>query len=330
MMDLVAEAETVHHAPQLIPGARLIRRRDCMSPLRYPGSKRKMLPSILQLIQANAPRPELFVEPFCGGASIALGLLEQDAVERVLLGDFDPLVAAFWKEATENGPRLIQDMMREPVTVERWDFWRRTQPRSTRRRALKCLFLNRTTFSGIIGGNAGPIGGRAQESEYDIGCRFPKEALERRILNVYQLARAGRILRVHEGRWQESLRLTKMTAAEFDASATLLYLDPPYVEKAERLYERPFQDFDHRQLARELIDGTDWPWILSYDAEPLVLDRYRKGSGVTEYRVTHHYTMRGRKRDKPVPGREVIFTNLPVNPVSNELASNTEVEGESR
>jgi DNA adenine methylase len=37
----------------------------------------------------------LFVKPFCGGASVALGLLELGAAQRVLLADLDPLVVAF-------------------------------------------------------------------------------------------------------------------------------------------------------------------------------------------------------------------------------------------
>jgi len=113
-----------HDEAPLLTGKRHPRRLDAMSPLRYPGSKRKMLPSIEQLIGVNIPRPELFVEPFCGGASVALGLLEVDAVERVLLADLNPLIAAFWQEATTNADRLIDDMMQEAVTVERWDHWR--------------------------------------------------------------------------------------------------------------------------------------------------------------------------------------------------------------
>ena len=34
-----------------------------------------------------------------------------------------------------------------------------------------------------------------------------------------------------------------------------------------------------------------------------------------QYRVTHHYTMIG-TRQKPVRGREIIFTNLPVDPTA--------------
>jgi DNA adenine methylase len=306
--------------PPLLTGERHPHKLSAMSPLRYPGSKRKMLPSIQQLIEGNVPKPELFVEPFCGGSSVSLGLLEIGAVSRVLLADLNPLVSAFWQEATTNAERLVDDMMKEPVTVERWDFWRQAKPRSTRRRALKCLFLNRTTFSGIIGGNAGPIGGRAQASAYDIGCRFEKHALAERILTVKALADEGKIVGVLQARWQEAIRHAEYLATGLKKDATIFYLDPPYIEKAGRLYELPFIDRDHRGLATYLTEETRHRWILSYDKEPLVLDFYRSKSGVSEFRVTHHYTMTGNRR-KPVPGREILFTNLPRDPTDTLTTS---------
>ena len=77
-------------------------------------------------------------EPFCGGASVSLGLLAQDAIERVMLADFDPLVAAFWHKAT-NGETLVKEMRKLEVTVEEWDRWRTMRPRCNRSNALKCL-----------------------------------------------------------------------------------------------------------------------------------------------------------------------------------------------
>lgn len=308
------------YEPPLLTGTRHPRRLDAMSPLRYPGSKRKMLPSIQQLIEGNIPRPKLLIEPFCGGASISLGLLEMDVVDTVLLADLDPLVSAFWHVATTDAEWLIRAMYREPVTLERWEYWRRARPTSLKNRALKCLFLNRTTFSGIIGGSAGPIGGRTQASEYKIGCRFEKEPLARRIRNVKQFADAGRIWGTYEGGWQSAIRYAEYAAADFPPKESLFYLDPPYIEKANRLYERPFLDADHRALASFLTEETDHRWILSYDDEPLVAHLYRGKPGVRDFRVTHHYTMSGTRR-KPVAGREILFTNLRHNPVRARRAT---------
>lgn len=293
----------------LLAGPKLPRRWEAMSPLRYPGSKRKLIPAIRQLLDFSIPKPDLFVEPFCGGASVTLGLLEANSIERAIISDLDPLIAAFWIEATSNADRLIDDMYKEPITVERWDYWRISKPRSTRKLALKCIFLNRTTFSGIVGGTAGPIGGRSQTSKYRIDCRFPKESLALRILNIKRFAIEGRILEVKQSRWQDTMAYAQDVASKYGSRHLVFYLDPPYIEKANRLYDRPFKEEDHNELARYLTYECSYPWILSYDDVPVIRQQYRGHPSIREYGVSHQYTMTG-NRCTQAPGRELLFTTL--------------------
>lgn len=290
----------------LLPTPLRAQRLSAFSPLRYPGSKRKMVPYLRSLLAA-AGRPELFVEPFCGGASVSLRLLEADLVDSVILGDKDPLVSAFWHVATTDPDWLIKAMIREPVTLARWDYWRSARPRSHRNLALKCLFLNRTSFSGILHGYAGPIGGRKQESEYAIDCRFPKDALADRIRTIGELARTGRIAFVTDTSWESTIEAAKAHAANRKLAHILLYLDPPYVEKASELYHAAFTMTDHRKLA-EHLRAEPQPWILSYDRTDEVAALYA-GHAATRFTPTHHYTARG-SRTNLDPGREVLFTNL--------------------
>ena len=115
--------------------------------------------------------------------------------------------------------------------------------------------------------------------------------------------------------WQQSIhRANGYAALNDNPAATVVYLDPPYINKADQIYTLPFTGRDHRELAAYL-KASPHRWVLSYDAEPLILDLYRGRSDVHRYRVTHHYTMTG-KRKKAVPGREVIFTNLPIDPTA--------------
>jgi hypothetical protein len=71
--------------------------RSDISPLRYPGGKRKLAPFIADLITRAGLEVELLVEPFAGGAAVAISLLESGHVQSIALADADPLVAAFWK-----------------------------------------------------------------------------------------------------------------------------------------------------------------------------------------------------------------------------------------
>ena len=90
--------------------------------------------------------------------------------------------------------------------------------------------------------------------------------------------------------------------------------DPKYLEQPGRR-DLPYISNPKSWSRKNREEGSPHRWVLSYDAEPLILDLYRGRSDVHHYRVTHHYTMTGRRK-KPVPGREVIFTNLPVEPTA--------------
>lgn len=276
------------------------------SPLRYPGAKSGLASIIGELIVAAESSPEiqrveLLVEPFAGGASTTLRLVGAGIVERALLADADPLVAAFWQVAAGRTPELIDRISDEYVryvsaggaaALDRWDYWRAWNPRVGSSRevndlelATKCLFLNRTTFSGILHGQAGPIGGRAQTSVYGIGCRFNLEALTARLQYVGHLYDTGRIADVWCSDWRETLGGVSTHYKTLLPNRVVAYLDPPYLSKSGKLYRRSFDSTDnafdadldwmstlqHEQLAEYLRRKMQFRWILSYDFDQRLL-----------------------------------------------------------
>ena len=243
---------------------------------------------------AEGPKIELFVEPFAGGASTTLRLLGTGMAQRAIVADADPLVSAFWYACAFNTEDLVEAMHREPVTLERWDYWHNTRPSGPLSKALKCLFLNRTSFSGVLNQSAGPIGGRSQTGPYKLGCRWYPAALEDRIRAVGDLAATGRLLDVWCCPWPMTV---KRAADEYlpllpDCSA-LFYYDPPYVTKGERLYAEPFNEADHRELAAYLVGAGGTRWLLSYDDHPLVREMYPP---VWVKELEHSYSAKGARK----------------------------------
>ncbi|MEZ0108639.1 DNA adenine methylase [Catenulispora sp. EB89] len=285
-----------------------------ISPLRYPGAKRQLVPVIETLIAGNIPPPKLLVEPFCGGATTTLRLLGSGAVEHGILADVDPLVAAFWQTAAFDSAWLVTAMRELTITVAEWDRWRATEPSTARDRALKCLFLNRTTFSGILHGQAGPIGGRAQESDYKIDCRFGFDGLERRIKGIADLAATGRLLDVWECDWRESLTRVGDRYGELEEDEIIFYFDPPYVEKAPFLYDWSFKSDEHTQLAKALKELT-YRWLLSYDDTASVRELYGPSHDQAVLHVSHRYTAAG--SEKRTVRDELLVTNLKTIPESD-------------
>lgn len=53
-----------------------------------------------------------------------------------------------------------------------------------------------------------------------------------------------------------------------------VYLDPPYVNKAKRLYLNSFEQRDHARVAKYLQAQSALPWVMSYDDATLIRELY--------------------------------------------------------
>lgn len=332
------------------------------SPLRYPGAKGGLSNVIGELISAaqrsrRVRQVDLLVEPFAGGAATTLRLLGEGAVRRALLADADPMVAAFWQVAASRTHELVDRIADEhrrhiapggATALARWDYWRGWEPGAGTGRAsrdlglaTKCLFLNRTTFSGILNGRAGPIGGRAQSSAYGIGCRFNLDGLIERLEYVAHLYEAGRLVDVWRADWKDTLHGVASRYKTLLPDRVVAYLDPPYLSKSGKLYRRPIDvearggtDLDwnsglrHYRLAEYLRREMQYRWILSYDFDERLLrdealyaakamqptPASRILTGVNAWRiskrvVTLNYT--ASSRTGRGAARELLLTTLP-------------------
>lgn len=57
------------------------------SPLRYPGGKRKLAGFVKDAVIKNDIQGGTYVEPFAGGASVALYLLFNESVNQIIIND---------------------------------------------------------------------------------------------------------------------------------------------------------------------------------------------------------------------------------------------------
>lgn len=264
----LAQAITSLADPTLLRTATL--ETEVLSPLRYPGGKRRLAPFIAAVLQENGRRPDLTVEPFAGGASVSLYLLQHDLTDSIGLADTDPLVAAFWETVFFDTEWLINEIANVPVTLQQWTKFKSEPLKDRRSRAVACLFLNRTSFSGILAPSAGPLGGRAQTSKYKIGCRFSRKTLERRIRLIGQYR--DRVAFVHEASWEDTLAAVR-GIHEIDGWDVFTYLDPPFFHKADRLYRYFFEAQEHVTLRDEVVT-LPGDWLISYDSVPSVVELY--------------------------------------------------------
>ena len=159
------------------------------SPLRYPGGKSKLTKQIISLLETNNYNHGIYVEPFAGGAGIALSLLFNNYVDRIHINDLDTSIYSFWKAVLENNKEFIQLIRDTPITIEEWKHQRSIQDNPENASVLELgfstFYLNRTNISGIIKG--GVIGGYNQSGNYKMDARFNKENLINRIKKFINL-----------------------------------------------------------------------------------------------------------------------------------------------
>jgi DNA adenine methylase len=237
------------------------------SPLRYPGGKGKIANFVKILMIDNHLTGRDYIEPYAGGASVALSLLFEGYADRAFINDLNPGVHAFWSSAVSHTDELCRLIESTPVTMDTWHKQREianTSDAEGLELAFATFFLNRTNRSGIISG--GVIGGLDQTGDWKIDARYNVETLVQRIRKI--------------GRHRSSIIVSNQDAVNFvkqwfdpRADPAFLYLDPPYFEKGEGLYDNFYDAADHAQIS-QAVDNLAHPWIVSYDARPEITRLY--------------------------------------------------------
>lgn len=240
------------------------------SPLRYPGGKGKIASFFHATFEENDLFDGTYVEPYAGGASVALSLLYNEYVSNVIINDIDRSIYAFWHSVLFNNKKFC-DLIRETkVNLKIWEKCRLTQEKKRRAKLLdlgfSTFFLNRTNRSGII--NAGMIGGRSQNGKWKIDARYNKEKLIDRIERIGQYRSRIRIYNL------DTYELLKRIIPSLDKK-TLCYYDPPYYEKGKALYVNYYKENDHLKIAKKIKSIKNTKWIVSYDNKREVKEMYR-------------------------------------------------------
>lgn len=244
------------------------------SPLRYPGGKTQLAPFVIDLARRNGLSGGVYAEPFAGGAGIAWRLLLNGDMTEVWINDIDPALFAFWRTVVEDPDPLCERILKVRVTMAEWR--RQKQVLADRHAsrldlAFATLFLDRTNRSGILKG--GVIGGKAQDGEYRLDCRFNKKELIRKIQRIHTYREVIRVTRLDA---EDCLRAWNKTLPP----RGLINIDPPYYAQGRDLYLSFYEPGDHARLA-QLVRHLTVPWMLTYDDAPEIEALYR---GVPTYR----------------------------------------------
>lgn len=229
------------------------------TPLRYPGGKQRISAFIAEVLNENNINQN-YIEPYAGGAGVAIIMLLTGKVSNIYLNDSDRGIYAFWFSILNYTNEFCNLIRTVPLNILEW----RRQQRIAKAGDLSNIFelgfsifyLNRCNRSGVLSG--GLIGGLMQSGKYKMDARFPRLQLIQRIEVI--------------AKFKNGIHLTCLDAEEFLSKCvpilsnnSLVYLDPPYYVKGSSLYLNSYKKADHLRISKLIKTELSCKWMLSYD-----------------------------------------------------------------
>ena len=221
-------------------------------PLKWAGGKRWLVPHLKPIWEANAARR--YVEPFCGGLAVALGLQPQQA----LLNDINPHLINFYRQVRNGLEIRVTTRNDEQLFYryrERFNRLIRKGKAQTAEGAQLFYYLNRTCFNGL--------------------CRFNKSGGFNVPFGTYKAINYTRDFLEYAAvfaKW----RFTNLDieALEFEPG-DFIYADPPY-DVEFTTYSAGGFSWDDQVRTAELLARHYGPVVISNQATPRIIELYER------------------------------------------------------
>ncbi len=277
------------------------------SPLRYPGGKGRLAPFMKIILEKTGHTGGTYIEPFAGGAGIAIDLLLNGNVSEIVINDFDKGIYSFWRAILTETDRFIHDLNNAKLNMSEWkrqhEIYMNQQKKYSYDLGFATFYLNRTNRSGIIKG--GVIGGKEQSGSWTLGVRFHKEHLAERIQEI-----AMRKQQIHL--YNKDINSFLLNYASKYADNALIYFDPPYYVKGRELYMNFLRHEDHVRIKSEIEQLKKADWVITYDDCPEILELYHSHACK---RMNWNYSAATKKVVEEI----IVFRSIEMIPTEKEL-----------
>lgn len=280
------------------------------SPLRYPGGKGKLTPLIEFLIDIYGHRGGIYIEPFAGGAGVALELLEKNVVSEIVINDLDKGIYSFWRAILEETDRFLKQLSVVPLTIDEWKKQRNICLENNKKYNFELgfatFYMNRTNRSGII--KAGAIGGMKQSGIWKLDARFNRKDL---IFRIKKIAKNKSKIHLYN---KDIKSFLENYLPKYEDNA-FIYFDPPYFNKGKQLYLNFFDYNDHIRIEKLIGNIVNCDWIITYDDEPVIEKIYKKYC-IRKFKL--NYSVAKKRKENEL----IIFKSNSCIPDINELMKN--------
>ena len=221
-------------------------------PLKWAGGKRWLVSHLAPIWKQH--ENSRYVEPFCGGLAVALGLQPR----RALLNDVNPHLVNFYRHL-QTGLRLSIEMRYDEQLFyrhrDRFNQLIRGGEATTEEAAQLFYYLNRTGFNGL--------------------CRFNKSGEFNVPFGTYTTVNYDRDL----SGYPAVLRQWSFTNVDIEKvpleSGDFVYADPPY-DVEFTTYSAGGFSWDDQERTAELLARHDGPVVISNQATTRIVDLYER------------------------------------------------------
>lgn len=220
------------------------------SPIRWAGSKRALLPTLVRYWNENPTGK--YIEPFCGSACLYFEIEPRKAI----LGDINRDLISAYKNLSKSPSKVIDCIRRYPITERTYYKLRQQAPESLPpvEQTARFLFLNRLCFNGIYRTNT--------NGQFNVPYGRPKSKVR---FDFDTLLEAATVLK--------RASLDNRDFADVIGQAKrgdFVYLDPPYAVAKRRVFSQYHPDsFTERDLHRlreclRWLDKKGARFVVSY------------------------------------------------------------------
>jgi len=266
-------------------------------------------------LKTKSNQPTTYIEPFAGGAGVAVNLLLDNVVDRIVINDYDKAIYSFWRALKEETDALIALIENTPVSIEEWHKQKAIYTEKNNQYSLQlgfaAFFLNRTNRSGIL--NAGPVGGYEQAGSYQLDARYNKSVLIKRIEAIAK--KKSRIFIYNK----EIRKFITQIVPKYQDNA-LVYFDPPYFVNGRRLYKNFFVENDHVEISRYIHENIMCDWVMTYDDKTEIRAIYTKYP-MCSYQLSYSAANKGKGTELIIFKRRELMPNIQIkNKIIEKLA----------
>lgn len=223
---------------------------------RYPGGKTWLIPWVREWLASASPRHDTILEPFVGGGIVSLTAVAERLVERAVMVELDPEIAAVWRTVVNgDGSKLASMIETFEPSVETVNELLASEAGAELDVAFRTIVKNRTFHGGIIARGSSPM--KNGENGKGIGSRWYPRTLVKRIEGIDAIRDR---LEFIQG---DGIAEIEKHADEIN---TALFVDPPYTAAGKKAGRRLYNchELDHDQLF-DVCAASSNDLLMTYD-----------------------------------------------------------------